>query len=275
MKAKIDFTKASFNSKTIPEHLVTDASVLFNVNGALEIKNAFPKSLIKRLQKEFWAQYFGANGHRLKRYSSKVGDKRFLTAVQINGLFNDPGLYAPRKVLPVLRTLLGNDCVLHAFGAITALPGAKMQHFHSDHPRLFGETDHLETFFPPYAIHVSIPLLDLDETTGTTALWEGSHRKKTDQNQDPDKMQEGENALKGASLPYANAGDCVLMDFRLWHRGTENRSNKIRTFLYMVYSRSWFNDNTNYPKQKRLKITNKEFAKIPTNHRHLFAQRKG
>lgn len=278
MKAQIDFSKVSFSSKRMPEDLITEASVLFNVHGALEIKNAFPKSLIRAARQEFQQQYLGDHIKRLKRNSSEVGDKRFLTSVQMDQTFNNPKLYASSKVLPLLKTLLGNDCVLHAFGAITALPGADMQHFHSDHPRLFGETDGLETFFPPYAVHLSIPLIDLNEATGTTAVWEGSHRKKMDCNprQTGQTNEEADEAvdepLQDASLPYPAAGDCLLIDFRLWHRGTANLSAKPRSLLYMVYSRSWFNDSANYSRHRRLKITNKEFARVPQHLSPLFAQ---
>lgn len=270
MKAQIDFSKNP-KARRISEEQAKEAAVLFNVHGALKINQAFSKTLVRSLQREFVGKYLGVSDKQLARHSLQVGNHRYLVPVHIADAFNDPRLYAAPRVLPVLEKLLGRNCVLHAFGAIVALPGADMQHFHIDHPQLFSESDGLETFLPPYAIHMSIPLIDLDEATGTTALWEGSHRKPF---HGPLEAEHADTLLKDACFPYTKTGDCVLMDFRLWHRGTANQSNKARSFLYMVYSRSWFHDTTNYPKQRRINITDKAFQQVPEKHRKLFVQYK-
>jgi len=270
MQSIIDFSQHSFLRKKLDIELLKDSSDLFTRHGALVIQSAFPKTLIKGLATEFHRQFEKKGSQGLKKHALEVGKDRYLTAIQIESVFNDPRIYASPQLLPILRTLLGNDCVLHAFGGICAFPGAEMQHFHTDHPPLFPEAGTLESFFPPYSIHISIPLVDINEETGTTAVWEGSHRRKLNENER--KKMKSDEPLKEASLPHPNAGDCLLMDFRLWHRGTPNLSKKPRTFLYMVYSRSWFNDAANYQKHRRLKITKKELLNVPEQHRGLFSQ---
>lgn len=283
MNSVIDLTD-DIHHQDMPLETLTEATTLFGQHGALLINGAINPKLLKTTKTYFEEQYLISGEHALKKKSSEVYSNRYLTPVKIEGEFNNPELYSPSKITPILQALLGDDFVLHAFGAISAFPHAPTQPLHIDHPRLFPESNALDAFFPPYAIHLSIPLIDLNEKTGTTAIWEGSHRKNLTDLQKPEKKlkkeleknkkQDEKEPLKGASLPYTNLGGCLLTDFRLYHRGMQNQTDRPRPFLYMVFCRSWFNDNTNYPKQRRLKITNAEFRKIPKKYRSLFAQHK-
>ncbi|MEE8525029.1 MAG: phytanoyl-CoA dioxygenase, partial [Thermoanaerobaculia bacterium] len=56
------------------------------------------------------------------------------------------------------------------------------------------------------------------------------------------------------SLVEAEMGGVFLMDYRVWHGGTENPGDKPRPLLYSLYSRPWFFDWANYSKQKRLVV---------------------
>jgi ectoine hydroxylase-related dioxygenase (phytanoyl-CoA dioxygenase family) len=242
----------------------------FRVHGALAIQNVFPVELIRALQEVFSSEYESLPEAEIGKRCLRVGDRRHMFTVSLQGPFNDPALYASKRLQPIVQAILGDDCVIQSFGAVCAFPGAEKQHFHKDHPPMFPEASGLNALLPPFALHVVIPMVNLDEQNGTTALWLGSHREKSKEalylpkNTGPD-------GLKGASLHYPQMGDCYLMDFRLSHCGMANQSGRPRTILYLVYSRSWFQDHENFSKQARLDISQAEYEKIPEQHCGLFA----
>ncbi len=140
-----------------------------------------------------------------------------------------------------------------------------MQHIHRDHPALFAEAGRLSDILPPYALTVVVPLVDLDEETGTTALWEGSHRATPTGHEENGGAQSA--LLVEASLPWSKLGDCYFMDYRLLHAGTANNSSRPRPILYLVYSRIWFQDRKNFKKQAPLQMSQAEYERIPEDLR--------
>ena len=52
--------------------------------------------------------------------------------------------------------------------------------------------------------------------------------------------------VAGVSFADAKAGDAILFDYRVLHRGLANTSAKPRPLLYFTYGRAWFTDATNY-----------------------------
>ena len=134
---------------------------------------------------------------------------------------------------------------------------------------------HLTNSIPPYAVTMVVPLVDIDEQTGTTAIWEGSHKKSDDQNSE-DRfrllsrlMQEPDYSM--AARPLPRQGDVYLMDYRVIHGGLANRSQIDRPILYVVYSRPWFRDGFNFGKQPSVSISSKQLKKVPKKFRGLFA----
>lgn len=241
----------------------------FRVHGALQLERCLDPALIDRLQQAFVRDYASRDRDEIERSCLKVGHGRYMFSLRLEPPFMDPALYANPRIYPVLQRLLGEDCVIQSVGAVCAYPGAPVQHVHRDHPPLFAEAGGLNAFFPPYALHVVVPLIDLDEATGTTALWEGSHRIRTRSEEQRWSRAELER-LEGAVLPWPERGDCYLMDFRLRHAGTANRSDGPRTILYLVYSRRWFQDRKNYDLQEPLLIEREEYDRIPPAYRALF-----
>ena len=266
MKSVIDLSK----QKRISKESLEEASTLFTHHGTVKIRGAFNQTKIRKLRQYIETHYLAQGEKSLEKRSSAVHTGRYLSPIRIENWLNQPAFYAPTKLMPILESVLRPDFVLHAFGAITAFPNAPTQNIHLDHSPLFPESTTLDAFFPPYAVHLSIPLIDLNEKTGTTAVWENSHRKPL----------ENLEALKkwkcppyeGASLPYMNAGDCLLTDFRLYHRGMENKTDYPRPFLYMVFCRNWFHDGMNYPKHQRMQISQSELQQVPARYQFLFNQ---
>jgi hypothetical protein len=75
-------------------------------------------------------------------------------------------------------------------------------------------------------------------TTGTTRLWPRTHV-----------LDDEAAAAVAPEDPVVLAGSCLLMDYRLRHGGTANRSETVRPILYNVYQRRWFRDFVNYGQQ--------------------------
>jgi len=273
MQAQIDLSELSRDDGPPPDELAEQAAHLFRVHGALLIKNVFPVELIRQLHANFHAEYECLPMEEVAEKCLEVGHQRYMFTVKLQAPFNNPQLFASKRIMPIITRLLGKDCVIQSLGAVCAFPGAEMQHQHIDHPLLFKEVAGVNAFLPPYALHLVVPMVNLNDECGTTAIWEGSHRK-LDRNFREKFVQTGPDTLKGASLPYPQMGDCYLMDFRLTHRGTANCSDKPRTILYVVYSRCWFQDHQNFSKQARLDIHPEEYRKIPAENQHLFINLK-
>ena len=241
----------------------------FRLNGCLVVENSFDADLVRELQRDFLANYASRDRAEVERSCLKVGEQRYMFSVQLTSPYLEPGIYASPGVMPVVREILGKDCILQSYGVVCAYPGSAAQHVHRDHAPLFAEAGGLNAFLPPFALHVVVPLVDFNEKTGTTALWEGSHRIKSSAEENR-YSREQLGRMEGAILPMPQLGDCYFMDYRLRHAGTANVSDIPRPILYLVYSRPWFLDRKNFDLQSPLDIRREEFERIPQEHRHLF-----
>jgi ectoine hydroxylase-related dioxygenase (phytanoyl-CoA dioxygenase family) len=259
----------SDRQQAIDTHTVKQAAHLFRQHGDLTLVHSFDPALVQVLQTDFMENYASMDREEVQRSCLQVGLERYMFTLRLQRPFLDPAVYAAPRVMPVVRELLGEDCIIQSIGAVCAYPGSVVQHVHRDHPSLFQEAGGLNAFLPPFALHVVVPLVDLNEQTGTTALWEGSHRIKSSAERDRWTSAELAN-LEGAAMPWPKMGDCYFMDFRLRHAGTPNVCDKPRPILYLVYSRRWFQDRKNFDMQSPLLITRDEYERIPGEHKHLF-----
>ena len=148
------------------------AASLFQQQGVLSIGNAFTRNFVAKIAKAFSQRYASLSPSELARRHALVGDNRYMISIEISPPFNSPKLFANNAILSVLHELLGPDCIVSSFGSVLALPGADAQGVHFDYPPLF-ESEELCVSLPPYAITLVVPLIDLDDMTGSTAVWEG------------------------------------------------------------------------------------------------------
>lgn len=247
-----------------------DAAVeSFREHGALWLESALPVELIAQLRDAYSRRYTSLGKTKLGKRFAAVGDKRFMVTVKVKPPFDSPSLFANPTLMPIFHQLLGPDCIISSFGSVVALPGADAQDIHFDYPPLY-QSEETCAMLPPHAITMVVPLIDLDESTGSTAIWEGSHRQVG--SRDLLRRLSNESSTEGSTMPLAKAGDVYLMDFRLIHAGAENRSDRPRPILYIVYSRPWFCEDMNFDEQPSIRISSKRLKKIPTEHRHLFAR---
>jgi hypothetical protein len=249
------------NKTPHPETFVACAR-LFRAHGCLQIDNALRPSLVRRLHDAYvrrYSRYFVETEHA---DALRVGEGRHMITVDVEPPFHTPALYANPFILPVLVEALGAGVVLNSFGSVVSIPGAPAQNVHRDHPPLFDEHA-ADLFAPPFAVTVIVPLVRLDERAGTTRMAPGSHALFDDKG-----------LARPRFDPVVPVGSCLLMDYRLIHQGTENRSDAVRPIFYVVYSRPWFTDYMNYAKQDPLVMRASVHARTPAKWRSLFAHAK-
>lgn len=260
MITNIDFTEEEYNSGNIGEDTLRKAFDAYMEDGCIQLNNVFQEGYINNLNSSFIKKYSRFLKGNNYKDALQVGDKRVMVTVKMEPPFSSSKLYANPLVYPLIKALLGNECIINSFGGVVSLPGALDQDPHYDHPSLFRDDD-IDLQIPSYAITMIVPLVELNEKTGMTALMKGSHRKPININAD-----------YGLSYEYGNVplGSCVLMDYKLRHYGVANRSGSVRPILYNIYSRPWFRDYKNFVNQPELLINQKEFMKIPDEFKHLF-----
>lgn len=228
----------------------------YSNEGWLQIDGLFDPAFVDELRQEFDRQYDALTAPKGNhRGYIRVGDERMMLSVGLRGAFLRSELYAHPLLLRILSQFLGDDHLIDSMTCVVALPGAGEQRLHRDHGELFEDGGELSAQLPPYAVTVVIPLVDLTPETGTTRVYPGTHRGG-----EPD----------NAHLPYVSRGGCFLMDYRLKHQGTPNRSSDRRPVIYTVYSRPWFTDMKNFRRQPRINVDPADLHSIPKEHWALF-----
>ena len=235
----------------------------FRRDGFVVLENVFEPSFVEQLHAAFDERHpiGGIDGR--PRGMLMVGDRRYMVTVALQPPFSDVRLSCNPLLLGVVTELLGAYRILMAFGAVVSQPGAEDQHVHSDTGGLFGD-DVGEGQLPAYAITTIIPLVDMNDETGTTRVWPGSHRLRKDE-------------LDGvASLdPLVPRGSVLLMDFRLHHGGRRNRSALPRPILTLSFARPWFRDAVNFDEQPPLLYGPLQRLRMPPELRSLLPPTAG
>ena len=253
------YTSEDLQSGVVTPEMLALGAAMFETYGTVQIDNAFPPAMIERLQEAFFARYspyFRDAEHPDALY---LGDKRYMLTVDMEQPFNAAELIGAPMVLPIIRKILGDECVLGAYTAVISLPGSKDQRLHKDHTPLFPNTPWHHTV-PSFAAQIIIPLVPLNEMTGTTQFYKGSHRLTTDKSE----------AL-GAQDPVLPLGSCLLNDYRVAHRGLGNRSQQVRPILTLIFNRRWFRDFKNYEKQPPIRLSDKGYSELPADVKRLFS----
>ncbi len=227
-------------------------------NGYVVLDHVIDAQKAAALNDEFCTRYHNYFQNSELPDTMKVGNKRYLMTLELSGGFADVEVYANRFIVAVAQLALGGDAVLESFGAVVSLPGAKQQHIHRDGPLLFDAG--ISPILPCHALTVAMPLIDMNENHGCTAIWSGSHRWKERNEEVP------------PVAPEIPAGSCALWDFRLYHGGTPNQSDRVRPLVYGTFARRWYQDPNNFPKKglRRLAYTQEFLDGVPESRRNLF-----
>jgi hypothetical protein len=248
------------NAGRISEVSLDEAVQRFATSGVLILRGVLASDFVDELHAAFMDrnQRFLVDANHDDALT--VGKRRFQITIELVAPFDNPLVYANPFVMPFMDRFLGTDHILGSFGAVLSLAGAPDQHVHRDFPGLFPR-EGLDGFLPAFAITLIVPLIDVDAITGTTLVWPGSQRME----------RIGVHEQTPPALPLLSKGDCMLMDYRLVHGGSANRSDRPRPLLYSAYYRPWFRDHKNYSKQNYICISRETLDGVSDEHRHLFA----
>ncbi|MBM3457513.1 MAG: phytanoyl-CoA dioxygenase family protein [Armatimonadetes bacterium] len=171
------------------------------------------------------------------------GPNRFQMYLPWEPPFTTPDLYRHPRVLELVQAVMGPDPALVYFASDTPLPGSDYQKVHSDTRLLFPEEAHS---LPAYGLVLNVPLVDCSEENGSLEFWPGgTHRIPVAV--DRESLAAGMQSAR-ANLP---AGHGLLRDLRMWHRGTPNRSGRLRPHLALVYVRPWYRFEQEVPSLTR------------------------
>lgn len=228
-------------------------------NGYAILDRVVPQETIEALRHEFDTRYPQYLRDEPQAEALEIGDRRTLVPVHLAGRFGDPMIYANRPVLAVVRLALGDTAILESYGAVVSLAGAKEQSIHRDGPPLFDSA--ISPILPAHALTLALPLVEMNDTHGSTCLWPGSHRWPRLDEAAP------------SEAPVVPVGSCVLWDFRTFHRGTANRSMRHRPFVYATYARRWYQDPVNFEEgdRQRLVFEGEFLQGVPQDARMLFS----
>jgi Phytanoyl-CoA dioxygenase (PhyH) len=233
----------------------------FREHGCVLLRGVFDADSIDILYREYHEQFGVYDGEQMAAQAEQpapnpvawVGEGRYDILPHMGGVFGHPQLFANPLLYGLLHPLLGQHVRVSGLTVVVSYPGAEKQHTHRDHPLLFDDPDVAQNI-PPYAVNVSIPLIDVDHETGPTGIWLGSHRWLDESRAVPESM---------TVVPFQR-GDCVLLDYRTLHAGLPNRSTVARPIAYIVYTRTWFFDEINHRMRPSLGMTLEQYHNLPT-----------
>ena len=126
-----------------------------------------------------------------------------------------------------VESLLGDKCKQVHIGCMLSVPNSERQEWHSDGPHL--SASHHQK---PKWVNVFIPLIDMKLEHGPTEFVPGSHLN-----------------WEIGTIPVVftpNAGDVIIFDYRIKHRGLSNRSDQPRPVIYITYSADAASDPWNF-----------------------------
>eukprot|EP00299_Pterocystis_sp_00344_P012930 c6275_g1_i1.p1 GENE.c6275_g1_i1~~c6275_g1_i1.p1 ORF type:complete len:369 (+),score=63.30 c6275_g1_i1:1-1107(+) len=204
---------------------------------ASQVRIAETKAAIDQFHPEI---HYGSDNFAFLEIGSRGGNRFDLLFRADDPLVSQFAWNAPW--IPLITHFLGHPSTLHCLSSIIySLPLAPNQSWHSDGPHLSASQIHNGPASPPYAICVFLPLIDLSPTVGFTQFWPTSHKSDG-------LIGFGSAAeLLGATVDgIVGAGDCVIYDYRLMHRGMGNFSDIVRPVLQFVYHVDSYREVKNY-----------------------------
>ena len=242
-------------------------------DGAVAFAGLYPLPLLNEIRALVLRRH--ESGELKKRAAVRDIGGRYAAVLPFTGPFLKPSFYANPVLHALLGPLLGPDYRISSLETVISLPGASGQHQHIDGPIRFdrlagGRKEPHEgdlSKLAPYAVTLCVPLCDLDEENGPTAIWRGSHRTAL-RRRPPS---EAEVARRyPVELMAGKFGQAFFFDFRVFHGGMPNYSREPRPLLMFVFTRSWYRDPNLADIHPSVVISNRDLAAVPARHRPLF-----
>lgn len=203
---------------------VEQAAAILRREGVVVLDDLVDPALIAQCREEVETAYPRlAETDREGNYGPYEG--RHCMPMTLAGILADRHFMLPAAYDAVATMLLGKTYMVDSIGLLVAAPGAPDQKGHAD-GTLFPEVN-LEQMLPPFALACSMPLVRMDEVSGRTAFWRGSHRK-------------GKPSGPHDWAPVVDPGSALIWDFRTHHCGMANTGDAPRPTIFTVLSREWW-----------------------------------
>jgi Protein involved in biosynthesis of mitomycin antibiotics/polyketide fumonisin len=143
-------------------------------------------------------------------------------------------------IIDFIEAILGPECQLSSMNGMRTTPNNAVSKWHVDEALFFPLPDGVELDpriqMPVYLVNALYYLDDLTEEMGPTQVVPGSHRagKHLD-------FSEEIGSYKGreAVSVLAKAGDCLVFNSQLWHRGAPNLSEHPRYVQQIIYRKKF------------------------------------
>ncbi len=155
----------------------------------------------------------------------------------INNAFNRDPVFLPYVdrpgVIEIAEAIHGSDCHIIGMTAWMTGPGRPDQQLHADWQPITLPPEVMQMPSVKIPIYISTAhfyLDDLDEALGPTQFIPGSHKAG--------RAPHGDATYQGVGPKniLCKAGDLVIFRSEVWHRGTANRSGRVRYLLQVHYA---------------------------------------
>jgi ectoine hydroxylase-related dioxygenase (phytanoyl-CoA dioxygenase family) len=166
----------------------------------------------------------------------------------------DPGLFISvirekmeEVIAPVLVEMFGTDYLINAKGVVTSFPGTDSQNWHIDSSWLFKDLPQQ----PCHFVTCFMPLYTATTAIGPTEFVAGSHvhthvlgRSTVEEQYPPKAVYDSiiDRSDVCTLTMECDAGDIIVMDGRLLHRGLSNTSDQIRPLVYLSFCPPWYRE---------------------------------
>lgn len=237
------------------------AHKLFTQYGALACEHVFDTELLGAIKKLVLKKYQSYFEPRDYDGCLRLGDRRHMVTLDIEGPVASPDLYDNPYIRDVVGKVLGKDYILGAVNiGVPCLARPTNRSTRITRP-CSPESDEFRDNTPCFALAVLIPLVQHTHEVGTTLVIKESQKIS---HRDTDHMP--------FQAPLLKVGGALMIDYRVGHQGLANSSDDVvRPLLTLIFHRCWFRDCVNYPKQLPIKIDDQVFANSPERLKELIS----
>ena len=159
------------------------------------------------------------------------------------------------RLLPLMKMLLGDNCVVASLNGLTMTPGGETQPLHIDqNETVAGNVLYIN------ALHA---LDDFTRENGCTRVVPYSQDRKFPKPYTGSRVVDAEMEAVYLEAP---AGSLIAYNGGLWHAGSQNKTSKPRRAIHAFFSRSWVRPQWDYPKSLSPDVA----ASLTEEQRRLF-----
>ena len=138
------------------------------------------------------------------------------------------------RLLPLIRAVLGNNCVIINMNGMAMLPGGEGQRLHRDGESVPGH---------PMFVNALHALDDFTIANGCTRMVPKSQERPGYREVEGDRrlVRPGEADPMEADAIHVEvpAGSVIVYDGGMWHGGSANKTDQMRRGLHLFYGRPW------------------------------------